>query len=156
MVRKTKEAFTWIVNLLRSHEIPFLISGGFAANIYGSNRPLADIDIEIPNEKIFEIQNKVQKHIIYGPERYKDEEFDLLLLTLKYEGQEIDICGADSKKLYDKQTKEWVEEKTDLTKATNKKVYDIIVPVIPLESLIGYKKVISRDVDIQDVKNLSN
>ncbi|MFH1589213.1 MAG: hypothetical protein ABIB43_01460 [archaeon] len=154
MVRKTKEAFTWVIKLLRKHKIPFLISGGFAANIYGSNRPLADIDIEIPNDKVFKIQSEVQKYIIYGPERYKDKEFDLLLMTLEYEGQEIDICGADSKKLYNKQTKEWIEDKIDLSNATNKKVYDIIVPVIPLEQLINYKKIISRDVDVQDVNNL--
>lgn len=154
-MRKTKEAFTWIVGLLREHKIPFHISGGFAANIYGSNRPLADVDIEIPDEKIFEIQNDVKKFIIYGPKRYKDKEFDLLLLTLKYKGQEIDICGINSQKLFNKKTNKWNTERIDLSKATKKKVHNLIVPIIPLKDLISYKKKISRDVDIQDVKALS-
>jgi hypothetical protein len=154
-MRKTKEAFTWIVGLLREHKIPFQISGGFAANIYGSNRPLADIDIEIPDEKIFEIQKRIKKFIIYGPKRYKDDEFDLLLMTLKYKGQEIDICGINSQKLFNKKTMKWNPERIDLSKATKKKVYNLIVPIISLKDLITYKKKISRDVDIQDVKALS-
>jgi hypothetical protein len=113
-MRKTKEAFTWIVGLLRKHKIPFHISGGFAANIYGSNRPL--VDIEIPDKKIFEIQNDVKKFIIYGPKRYKDKEFDLLRMTLKYKGQEIDICGINSQKLFDKKANKWNTERIYLCK----------------------------------------
>lgn len=155
MVRKTKEAFEWIVGLLRKHKIPFQISGGFAARIYGSNRPLADIDIEIPDNKIFEIQNDVKKFIIYGPKRYKDKEFDLLLMTLKCRGQEVDICGIASQKLYIKKTGKWTKERIDLSKATRKKVYNHIIPIIPLTDLIYYKKKISREVDIKDVEALS-
>ena len=154
-MRKTKESFIWIVSLLRKHKIPFHISGGFAANIYGSNRPLADIDIEISDDKIFKIQKDVKKFIIYGPKRHKSKQFDLLLMTLKYKGQEIDICGINSQKLFVKTTKKWEKEKIDLSKAKRKKVYDLIVPVVPLKDLVNYKKKISRDVDIQDVKNLS-
>jgi hypothetical protein len=154
-MRKTKEAFIWIVNLLRKHHIPFQISGGFAAKIYGSNRPLADIDIDIPDKKIFEIKDEVKKEIIYGPKRYQDHEFDLILMTLKYKGQEIDLCGADSQKLFNKKTEKWEAERNDLSKATKKKAYNLIVPFTPLKDLIRYKKKISRDVDIQDVKALS-
>jgi len=71
---------------LGEHLIPFHISGGFAANIHGSNRPLSDI--EIPYEKIFESIDYVRKFTIDGQERYKDKESDLLLMTLKYKGQE--------------------------------------------------------------------
>jgi len=151
MSRKTKEAFTWIVSLLRKHDIQFRISGGFAANIYGSNRPLADIDIEISDDRVLEIQKEVKNYIIYGPKRYKDLEFDLLLMTLKFRGQEIDLCGIDSLKLFNKKTRKWAKESINLSNVTRKKVYDYIVPVIPLKNLITYKKKISRDVDIQDV-----
>jgi len=156
MRRKTKEAFTWIVGILRKHSIQFRISGGFAANIYGSNRPLADIDIEIPDDKVLEIQEEVEKYIIYGPKRYTDLEFDLLLMTLKYKGQEIDICGINSLKLFNKKTRKWTKERINLSKVTRKKVYDFVVPVIPLKNLIAYKKKISRDVDIQDVNAIQH
>ena len=156
MTRKTEEAFTWIVQVLRDHKIPFQISGGFAANIYGSSRPLADIDIEIPDEKVYCIQEVVKRFIIYGPTRYKDKEFDLLLMTLKYKGQEIDICGVTSQKVFDKKTKKWSSERVDFSKVKRKKAFNLLVPVIPLKRLISYKKKILRDVDIQDIQALSS
>jgi hypothetical protein len=154
-MRKTKEAFIWIISILRKHKIPFHITGGFAANIYGSTRPLADIDIEVSNENVYKIQQEVLPYIIYGPQRYKDNEFDLLLMTLKYKNQEIDICGICDQKLFDKQLKKWTEEKIDLSKSTKKKVYNFFVSVMPLKDLILYKKKIARDVDVADVNFLS-
>lgn len=153
-MKKTKSAFIWIVDILREHNISFLISGGLAAKIYGSKRALADIDIEVNDKDITFLREKVKKYIIYGPKKYKDSEFDLLLMTLKYKGQEIDICGKDSLKLYNKQKKAWRREKRNLNDFTLKKIYGKLVPVIPLSSLISYKKKISRAVDLKDVKNL--
>lgn len=155
MPKKTREAFKWIIGILKQHKIPFYISGGFAANIYGSKRPLADIDIEVPDNKIKIIEDIAKKFIIYGPKRYKDRQFDLLLMTLKYKGQEIDICGKNSEKIFNKKTGRWEKESIDLSKATRKKVYGQIVPVIPLKDLIQYKKNIARRVDIKDVNALS-
>lgn len=155
MARKTKKAFIWIVGILRKHGVPFRISGGFAANIYGSHRLLADIDIEVPDEKVFILQKNVQKYIVYGPKQYKDNEWDLLLMTLRYKNQEIDIFGVDSLKLHNKKIGKWVKLKTDLSKAKKKKVYDLIVPIIPLKNLIDYKRKICTPIDIQDIKALS-
>jgi len=146
-----KKAFVWIVSLLRQQKITFRISGGLAANIYGSKRPLADIDIEVYDEDVFKLREAVAKFVIYEPGRYKDNEFDLLLMTLKYKGQEIDICGVESQKLFNKKEKEWEPESSDLRQVTRKKVFGLIVPVIPLKALICYKQKIARDVDIQDV-----
>lgn len=154
MARKTKEAFVWIVGLLRKHRILFRISGGFAANIYGSKRSLADIDIEVHDEKIFVLRKDVKKYIVYGPKQYRDDEWDLLLMTLRYKNQEIDIFGVDSLKMHNKKIGKWVKQKFDLLKATRKKVHGCIVPIIPLKDLIDYKRKICTPVDIQDINAL--
>ncbi len=153
-MRKTKEAFSWIIKILRKHAISFQITGGLAARIYGSKRPLADIDIELPDKKILAIQNEVKRHGIYGPKRYRDREFDLLYMTLKYKGQEIDLCGINSQKIFNKQTKKWEKECPDLAKAKRKKVYQRVVPVTRLEDLTRYKKKIDRAVDRHDLSAL--
>ncbi|MFZ3016050.1 MAG: hypothetical protein WA101_03610, partial [Minisyncoccia bacterium] len=71
-MKNTEKAFLWIVNILNNKNIPFQISGGFAAKIYGSPRELNDIDIDIPDENFPDIYDGVKQYAIYGPEHYKD------------------------------------------------------------------------------------
>jgi len=74
MKNKSKKAFKWIITVLRKNKIPFRITGGFAAKIYGSQRELADIDIEIPDSYFDKILPEVKKYIIFGPAKYKDRQ----------------------------------------------------------------------------------
>ena len=78
--RDTEAAFKWIVGLLQKYSIPFQISGGFAAKLYGSNRELADIDIGIPDSRFEDIYEEIKPYLIYGPEHYLDDEWDLKLM----------------------------------------------------------------------------
>ena len=109
MSKNTKEALIWIESIFRKRKIPFIVWGGFAAKVYGSRRGLADIDIDIPNKKVFEISKteEINKHIVYGPKIYKDNNFQILLMTLKYKGQLIDVCGSSNQKIFNKKTKKW-------------------------------------------------
>ncbi len=71
--RNTKEAFCWIIDLLKKHKIPFQISGGLAARVYGASRKLADIDIDL-SEKYFRILiPDISDYIKACPNRYKDK-----------------------------------------------------------------------------------
>lgn len=138
-MKKTKEAFRWIVKILRKKKIPFHISGGFAAKIYGSQRPLNDIDIDIPDKKIKEILPEVQKYII-DEGSYKTKVFDSPHdLTLKYKGQVIDITGANTERIYNIKKKKWTHEFRDFGKCEEKKVFGLTVPVLPREDLLKYK-----------------
>lgn len=152
--RNTEAAFKWIVGLLQKHSVPFQISGGFAARLYGSNRELADIDIGIPDDSFEEIYEDVKQYVTYGPEQYQDDEWDLKLMTLKYENQVIDIAGRDTIKIFDKENREWVSGHRDLTVSEDTEVYGLIVPVITKDRLIAYKKKINREVDRLDIKAL--
>lgn len=153
--RDTKDAFQWIVGLLHKHSIPFQISGGFAARLYGSERELADIDIGIPDDRFAELYPEVKEYITFGPARYLDEEWDLELMTLKYKNQEIDLAGEDGSKIFDKENKVWISARRDLSKSEHIEVYDLIVPVISKVDLIAYKKKLMREVDQADIKALS-
>ncbi len=149
-------AFKWIVGILQKHQIPFQISGGFAARLYGSTRELADIDIAISDVRMSELIPDVSEYISFGPARYLDEEWDLQLITLNYREQEIDIGGIDNIKIFDKETKYWVSMSRDIAVVETKEVYGISVPLIPKSTLIAYKKKLMRDVDRLDILAMEN
>ena len=151
-MKNTRKAFFWIMSILKKNKIPFRISGGFAAKIYGSKRTLADIDIEI-NEKNFDkILPYVNKYLLWGPKRYKDNVFNTYGMSMKYSGQVIDISGTDTEILFDKRKKKWIKSRINLSDVSKREVYGIIVPIIRKSHLIAYKKKILRDVDLIDIE----
>ncbi len=153
-MKNTENAFIWITDLLESLSIPYQITGGFAARVYGVDRPLADIDFDVPEASIQKIVESSKPYITYGPTRYNDDTFDIELLTLEYEGQEIDIAGFGSGRIYDKTMNEWIDDEVDLSAAVDLQIFRKKTPVISKQNLIMYKKKIAREVDLEDVKQL--
>ncbi|MSR79086.1 MAG: MazG-related protein [Candidatus Taylorbacteria bacterium] len=152
--RDTKKALEWIVGVLRKHQVSFQISGGCAAKIYGSPRELNDIDIRIPEDCFEKIMADVKPFIIYGPEHYIDQKWDLYLVTLEHAGQEIDIGGGNAK-ISTKNRDTWIDFPTDFSKAVMRTFLGLEVPVIPKKDLVAYKKLLDGDhqiIDIQSVK----
>jgi hypothetical protein len=152
-MKNTEKAFLWITEILEKMKIPYKISGGFAARIYGVNRELADIDIEVNDNDIALISNEVKPYIVYGPDGYKDENWDLNLMTLQYEGQEIDIAGIEAK-IFNKEKEIWEKTGSDLDDYELIEIYGKKVPIEKLDALIAHKTKLSREVDIEDIKQL--
>jgi hypothetical protein len=96
-----KESLAWIVGLLREQEIPFVLTGGFAVHLYGSARPVNDIDIDVRTDDLPRLLPLVQEYVTYGPAQYHNDAWDLTLLTLNHHGQEIDLSGAESVSIFD-------------------------------------------------------
>ena len=153
--KNTKAAFLWITDLLKKHRVPYRFSGGFAARIYGSKRSLADIDIDVPDRYIDKILPNVYKYVVHGPRRYRDKEWDIYALELKYKGQEIGLAGTTTGKIFDKKKARWINFGADFSKVAKKRVWGKIVNVIRKNDLIAYKNAIQRKVDKQDVKELT-
>ena len=155
MNKNAPEALRWIVNILRKNKIHFRISGGLAVNAYGSKRNLADIDIEIHDKDFEKILHFIKDYKYIGPNKYKDNEWDILGLAIDYKGQSVEFVGADSQKIFNKNTKKWEKLESDLKKFNNKIIFRITVPIMPKEELIEYKSKIRRDVDLEDVEFLT-
>lgn len=145
--QKATEALEWIVGILQKHNIPFQLTGGIAAKAYGATRPLNDIDIDVPNDRIKDLLPDVKDYVIFGPARYKDDDWDLLLLTLNYKGQDIDIGGGDDDKVFDKAEGTWFPVGADLSVADTCEVLGLMVPVMSPHTLMDYKRRLSRTVD---------
>lgn len=152
MEKNTEEAFKWIINILMQNNILFQISGGFAAKLYGSERELFDIDIDMKGSDFYRILPFVKDYIVFGPERYRDESFDIKLLTLEYHGQKIDLSSDENAKIYNSITKQWQDCKTNYADCEQYEIFDLVVPVIRRQELIEYKKMIGRLIDMEDIE----
>lgn len=144
-------ALAWIAGILKLHNIPFQVTGGLAAAVYGSTRPLADIDIDVPDEYLPTLAELLAGQVAFGPARYRDGEWDLMLLTVNFAGCDIDLGGAFGAKVFDRAAQTWVPLAADLEAAVPLKLFGVEVPVIAKEALIVYKRRLDRDVDRMDV-----
>ncbi len=155
--RKTREAFRWIVSLLRENRIPFQVNGGLAARYYGSRRKLADIDIEIRDNGFRKIPKSIKDFVVFGPARYRDKKWDLKLLMLRYGNQDIDVSAGDSCKIFDGKRKRWIFlPKTDLSKSPKGELFGIRVPIASKEELLKTKTRLNRKVDRIDIRAIKN
>lgn len=142
MQEKTLKALHWIVGILNKHAIPYRIGGGFAAHVYGADRPVNDIDISLSGEYFPVIVSEVSQYITAGPEHYENAKWDCDSLSLEYEGQEIDITDIDTLRMSSRDQTEWFQTKDNFRKfpTIQKEIDGIEVSLIDPRDLVAYKK----------------
>ncbi len=149
--RNASRTFCWLVAALQLSGIDFVVSGGLAARSYGATRRLNDIDIDIANDDVVRLRPVVAKYLIFGPDRYRDGKWDLLLMSLNHEGQMIEIGGGDDARIYDEHCKTWVVERTDFSDIEWRKVFGIMAPVMAPKPLMTYKALLSGQHQQSDI-----
>jgi len=150
--RDTAGAFAWIATLLDDGGFGWVVVGGLAARTYGSSRPLADIDIDTPRAALRFVAERAREFITFGPERYRDSEFDIELLTLRWGGQDIDLTAAEDIRLFDRGAAVWREVPTDMKAFEIHQLMGRSAPVMSRETLVHYKRIIDRPVDRVDIE----
>ncbi len=140
-------ALRWIVGELDG--VPFQVTGGVAARVYGARRPLADLDLDVPDEALPGLAARLAPFVVWGPARYTGEGWDLDLLTLRWGGVDVDLGGARGARVWDGAA--WVSVASDLAAAERRAVAGIEVPVVGRGELIAYKRLLGREVDRADV-----
>jgi hypothetical protein len=150
----TIEALKWITGLLEEKKAPYLICGGFAAFAFGSMRPLNDIDIFIPEEFFDHVVNLGRKYVSKPAKRYFEESegWNVKYVQFTYGETKIEVGSSKDVEIFDASLKEWVELKVDFSKVEYRSVYGMDIPFMAKDDLVSYKKVLSRPVDLHDIK----
>ncbi|MCJ7484265.1 MAG: hypothetical protein MUO31_15035 [Thermodesulfovibrionales bacterium] len=148
-------AFHRVVNVLSNAEIDFIISGGFAANLYGSTRSLADIDISIMDADIKSLKRLFSDYIVEdcSEENYRDDIWDLPLIVLHVNGQEFDIFPVDKLRFYNISEKRW--DSINHANPSRMTFDGVEFKVLSFEELIRYKKAIGHAIDMDDSQSLA-
>lgn len=157
MEEKTLAALRWVVGVLDKLHVPYRIGGGFAAHMYGSTRPINDIDISLPGSYFDVIVPEVREFITEGPKHYLNEKWDCDTLSLGYHGQEIDMTDIDTLRMSNKEKTQWFMMKERYRKypTVPVEVEGITVSLIDPRDLAAYKKELDGEhqaVDIQAIE----
>ncbi len=150
----SKVVLVWIVDILKSKNIPYQIVGGLAARLHGVNRQLADIDFDIPIEFAKDLASFLSPYISKPLKRYTEELWDIEYFQIIYKGQKIEFGCAPGTKIFNRRAGIWVELFTDFNKSVEVLFEGKKLLVIPISDLINYKSILEREVDKIDVTEL--
>lgn len=150
-----ERALRWIVGLLQELDVPFQAVGGLAARAYGAHRPLADLDFYVPTERLAEVAAAAGPHLVRAPSPYRAGPWDLVFMKLHYEGCQIELGGSDEARYFDKNAQLWRSADIDFARSVERTIFDIPVPTMPFNELLRYKSALDRDVDREDIQQMT-
>lgn len=122
--------------------------GGAATHLYGSGRPVNDIDISIAGEEHFSvILPLVKEYIVTSPTHYQDEKWDCVTLSLNYHGQDIDLTDSETLRMRSGDNTQWIQNKYIYRKYPDviKEVDGVNVSLMDPRVLFEYKQELTGD-----------
>lgn len=155
--QKQRSALEWIAREANRDHLPYQIVGGLAALAHGGSRPLHDIDLYMPfsNPHWADFLAAVKTYVVWGPETVIEGAWDLTYLKINYYGQKIEIGDVAALRIRNCKTGDWVEQVIDFKLSVSKTVFGCQIDVMPVNQLIAYKELLGRDVDLQDIQELT-
>ncbi|MGB4833766.1 MAG: hypothetical protein WBP40_01915 [Candidatus Moraniibacteriota bacterium] len=153
-MKNAAAAFQWITEILKRHEVPFVVLGGLAARAYGSKRELNDIDLVIHRADFAKILPEVRAYVTYGPEMSRDEETEGYSMELRYTEQDIDIGAEEGCKVLNKATGKFQLLETDFNDVEREEIFGVLVPIMKREAVITEKLMFNRSQDQEDIKQM--
>ncbi|MFS4436824.1 hypothetical protein ACMA5I_01285 [Paracoccaceae bacterium GXU_MW_L88] len=155
MSARAAAALAWIVSEIEAAGLPYQIVGGLAARAYGATRALHDIDLYVPFEGDRDFIDSIAPSIIWGPETLVEGPWSLTYVKLDHAGQRIEIGSPDRLALRDGRTGAWMPQEIDFASSVRREVLGQTVWVMPRAALIAYKTILHRDVDLDDIAEIS-
>lgn len=146
------ETIKFLVSVFDKNLIEYQFTGGFAGNVYGSTWPLHDVDVEVVQKDIQLLADRLKDYTIRPFAQFVDEEFDLMLLTLKINDIEVDINQVEDAFIFANGIKTPLN--TDISRRNKIFFLGLELYVQPLSDLIQYKKFLGRQADVNELIKL--
>lgn len=154
MSRDLEAALRGLAELFADLEVPWQVVGGLAVRSLGGQRPLADIDIYVPDADLARVAEALGPDLTRAPERHRDGHWDLTFLAALRHGWRVEVAGADSTRYRDAGSGRWHPAHVDFEASVHRPVEGVSLPVMPRNRLVAYKRALDREVDRVDVREL--
>lgn len=97
----------------------------------------------------------IQDYVVWGPKAVVDSPWDITYVKINYHGQKIEIGDSSAPRIQNGRTGEWIDQVIDFESSVAKTVLGCRIEVMPQDQLIADKKILARDVDLQDIRDIT-
>jgi hypothetical protein len=154
--RSIEAALRWLVSLLNRCQVPYQVVGGLAAQAYGANRPLVDIDLYIPFDTAQAALAEMAPFIVRQPLPHRSAAWDLVYLALEVDGVLIEIGDSSSApRFFNRHAGRWEAQVIDYSASQTARLYGVEVAIMPKGELLRYKAMLDREVDHLDIEQMT-
>lgn len=155
--KKVGEALAWIVGVLERHGVPYQVVGGLAARAHGAERPIVDVDLYVPFDQAEGALEEIRPQVVWGPEHHAGDEWHLTFLKADFGGQRVELGDSSSRpSFFDRHRGCWVRQRVDYNAGVRTELLGVSAWVMPEEELVRYKRVLGRQVDLDDIAQIAN
>ena len=158
---KAHKALSFVIPLLEKHELQWEITGGFACYVYGVERPITDIDIDILGSKndaaFLAFMEEVAPYVTQPLEHFVDQNYDNYNFEMKVEGQLLDICPTQEMNIFNKEIGTYENfYKDGFPRPELQDFFGLKLPLMSKELVIKNKTMLvwQRDSDRRDIEGL--
>lgn len=155
------DALNFIIPILHKYNFEWAITGGFASLVYGVDRPLTDIDIDINTSRnsanFKQFLKDIEQFTTQPLERFVDQNYDNYNVEVTYKGQVLDICPMAEMNIFDKASGKYENfYKEGFPKIEFVHFHDLGLPLLSKELIIKNKEMLvwQRESDHRDVAGL--
>jgi len=151
-----KKVLSFLAEIFKENTVEFQITGGLAAIAYGAQRPLYDIDIDIYKKDVEKIRELLQQYIVEdwnNEVEGEEDNFNLWMMSLEVDGVPIDISQIEDSHIR-RVGGEWMPQ-PEVMNTEKRVISGIELPVQSRQDLIEYKRLIARDTDLEDIRQIS-
>jgi hypothetical protein len=151
-----REALRWISGVFARTGARYQAVGGLAARAYGATRPIIDLDFYVRAEDLPRVLAMADDSCVWGPEIFKDENWDLTFAKLEKHGVQIELAEAEGARYYSPSMGRWMDQGVAFDDSEQHMVLGVEIEVMPKGQLIAYKRALSRPVDKLDVNEIDD
>jgi hypothetical protein len=153
--QNVSEALRWIIDAFARLDAQYQVVGGLAARAYGATRPLIDLDFYVRSVDLPRVLASVADACVWGPEHFKDENWDVTFAKLEKHGVQIELAQAEGARYYSRDAARWMDQDVAFDDSQLRSVLGTEICVMPKNQLVAYKRALNRPVDRLDLQEMA-
>ena len=153
------KALAFAVPLFDQTGLPWIITGGFACYVYGVERDLSDIDIDLDcghaHPAFQSLLQTLEPFITMPLTHYTSDRYDNYNAEAVIDNTLFDFCSGDDLKVFDPATgRHELFYAAGFPQPVRVNFHGFNLPLLPPDLIIANKRQLMRPIDITDIAGL--